>query len=117
METIRIENIKGMQYGETKTFTCHYNGFEKPGFIIMGKDGVHAYLNKCQHWPVPLDMDDGDFYYAEIDRISCKSHGAVFMVENGYCDAGPCEGASLKKFETHPEGDDLLVVIPDPIAY
>jgi nitrite reductase/ring-hydroxylating ferredoxin subunit len=58
---------------------------------------------------VDLDLGFGDFYAADLDRIVCKNHGALFHPQTGQCTAGPCAGMFLERFEVTLEGDDALV--------
>ena len=77
-----------------------------------GEAGLVAYLNRCPHWSVDLDMGDERFYAEDIDRIYCKNHGALFRATDGVCDWGPCLGKGLLRFELEIEGDDAFVMLP-----
>lgn len=102
-----------MAPGETKVFSFLRNGREAQGFIIRVPDGFRAYLNQCCHWPAPLDMGDGDFYYAAIDRITCKTHGATYEPETGLCDSGPCVRAYLTAYPAVSRDEHVMVTVPD----
>jgi len=65
------------------------------GFLIQTLKGPRAWVNKCRHWPVPLDLDDGEVYHPPSHKIICKSHGARYNPESGICEIGPCEGERL----------------------
>lgn len=110
---ILIPNAIALNHGESKTFYFKKKEKELSGFLIRNKEGFSAFLNKCKHWPVELDMGDEDYYYAAIDRIQCKSHGATFLLNSGVCDGGPCEGAFLEKFTTKKHDPDVTVFLPD----
>lgn len=56
-----------------------------------------------------LDLGDERFYAADIDRIYCKNHGALFRVIDGVCDHGPCIGKALVPFTVEVDGDDAWV--------
>jgi nitrite reductase/ring-hydroxylating ferredoxin subunit len=109
---IRIAAAAGMAHGETRTFDFPRNGRTAQGFLIRYHGAFHAYHNQCCHWPVPLDMGDGDFYYADVDRIMCKTHGAVYRPDTGLCDFGPCVRAVLDAYPVQADGDDILVTVP-----
>ena len=49
---------------------------------------------------------------AELDRIVCRNHGALFHPQTGFCEWGPCTGHSLERFELSTDGDDALVQVP-----
>jgi nitrite reductase/ring-hydroxylating ferredoxin subunit len=110
---IRIDGTASMAHGETRTFGFTRNGRPAQGFLIRYHQGYHAYLNQCCHWPVPLDMDDGDFYYAAADRIMCKTHGAVYRPDTGICDFGPCVNAQLTVYPVAVAGENVLITVPD----
>lgn len=110
---IRIDGIQGMAHGDARTFDFPRNGRTAQGFLIRHAGGYSAYLNQCRHWPVPLDLGDADFYYAQADRIMCKTHGAAYILDTGVCDYGPCAGAALDAFPVSVAGDQALIIVPD----
>jgi nitrite reductase/ring-hydroxylating ferredoxin subunit len=110
---IQIESIAGMSHGETRTFDFIRNGRAAQGFVIKYQEGFYAYHNMCCHWPVPMDMGDGDFFAPAFDRIMCKSHGAVYQPDTGICDYGPCVNAKLDSYPVVVQGDKLIVTVPD----
>ena len=83
------------------------------GFIIRHDGTLYAYENKCRHWPIPLDYGDGDFYFASVRRIVCKTHGAMYDPGTGQCDDGPCMGQRLTVFPFELRGADAIVEVPD----
>jgi naringenin degradation protein FdeD len=96
--------------GQSRTFELEQAGEPVPGFLLCHpRVGLVAYLNRCPHWSVDLDLGDGRFYAEDIDRIYCKNHGALFRVEDGRCDYGPCLGKSLVRCTVELEGDDAWV--------
>src|SRR5690606_16704230 len=109
---IRVPGAVSLKHGETRVFTWPSEYGEREGFVIRHGDNLRAYENKCKHLPIPLDYGDGDFWYGAVDRIVCKTHGATYEADTGYCDDGPCEGASLTRFDLEIEGDDVVVMIP-----
>lgn len=69
-------------------------GHVLPCFMVR-KDGVvHAFVNRCMHWPVSLDSDTGDFWDYDEEYLQCKVHGALYEL-SGLCIAGPCSGDRL----------------------
>jgi nitrite reductase/ring-hydroxylating ferredoxin subunit len=63
--------------------------------IIVVRDGraVHAYLNRCAHLALPLNIDERVRTTDEL--LLCDHHSAAFRFRDGYCTQGPCAGASL----------------------
>jgi nitrite reductase/ring-hydroxylating ferredoxin subunit len=98
--------------GKTFSFQFTRCGREQDGFLLRLPDGEFvAYLNQCCHIPVPLDLDDNDFYWDKIHRITCKTHGAQYEPETGFCTAGPCAGATLEKFKVFLEDESYFIEI------
>jgi len=112
MRTVRVADVAGLAHGETRVFTWPSEYGELEGFVIRAGAALRAYENKCKHVPVPLDYGDGEFWFDAIDRIVCKTHGATYELDTGYCDDGPCEGASLTRFDLEMDGGDAVVLIP-----
>lgn len=61
--------------------------------------GVKAYVNRCLHFSVPLNNKPGEFVMMEGARVMCAFHGAVFRLDNGYCEAGPAATSVLEAVE------------------
>ncbi len=66
------------------------------GIFAVKQDGqVYVYKNQCPHLGIPLEMMPDKFLDLDKRYIQCSTHGALFKIENGFCVAGPCAGASL----------------------
>jgi nitrite reductase/ring-hydroxylating ferredoxin subunit len=65
------------------------------GFIVRSGIAVHAYLNRCAHQALPLNMLPDRFLTHDGSLILCTAHGALFEKSTGYCVSGPCMRASL----------------------
>ena len=61
--------------------------------------GVKAYVNRCPHFSLPLNIRPGEFLMRDGARVMCALHGAVFRLDNGHCEAGPAPGSSLESVE------------------
>ena len=114
---IRVEDAMALKHGETRVFTYPSRYGDLEGFVIRYGNHFHAYENKCRHWPIPLDFGDGEFFYARIDRIVCKSHGAEYNPETGICEAGPCRAEALTRFPLVFEGNDAVVSVPEEVPH
>ena len=108
--TIRVADATTLVVGQSRTFPLPDS--EEQGFVIRTPAGLRAFRNKCRHWPVPLDMDDADFWNPEVGMIQCKVHGALFRGDDGQCVFGPCSGHPLIGFQVQEDGNDALVRIP-----
>jgi nitrite reductase/ring-hydroxylating ferredoxin subunit len=110
--SIRVAGAAMLQHGESLRFAFTRGGLAMEGFVLRWRDGLYAFANSCPHWSVDLDYGMGDFYDAELDRIVCKNHGALFQPQTGFCEWGPCTGHSLERFELSTEGEDAVVSVP-----
>lgn len=110
---IRLSQVTELAVGETRKFEFEREGETREGFVLRHASGLVAFHNRCPHWGVDLDMGEGRFYSQLTGRIFCSSHGALFEPSTGYCDAGPCAGDSLERFELEVVGDDALIRIAD----
>lgn len=110
---IRVTNVTELGEGQARKFQFEREGQRQEGFVLRTASGFVAYHNRCPHWGVDLDMGEGRFYSALTDRIFCSSHGALFVPSTGYCDAGPCAGDSLERFELTLDGSDAVLTIAD----
>ena len=95
--------------GEAAVFELELEGERVQGFVLCHTLGLFGFLNRCPHWGVDLDLGDARFYAEDIDRIYCKTHGALFRVTDGVCDQGPCLGEALERFTVERVGDDAWV--------
>lgn len=109
---IRLAGAASLAQGESKAFVFERAGKPFEGFLLRHALGFFAYANSCPHWNVDLDLGFGDFYDAEVDRIFCRNHGALFLPDTGECTAGPCAGMFLEAFEVEVEAEDVLVTLP-----
>ncbi len=106
---LRISGAGRLAPGETQVFELELSGRKREAFVLRYGDAFYAYLNECPHWAVELDLGDGHFYDADIDKLYCKNHGAVFSPVTGQCESGPCLGRSLDRFEAKLDGEDVIV--------
>ncbi len=67
------------------------------GFALKAGAEVHAYLNRCAHQALPLNMLPDRFLTHDGSLILCTAHGALFEKRTGFCVSGPCFGASLER--------------------
>jgi nitrite reductase/ring-hydroxylating ferredoxin subunit len=106
---VRVPGAARLEHGKSLRFTFQRDREALEGFVLSHHGSLYAYVNRCPHWFVDLDLGFGDFYDARDDRIFCRTHGALFRPADGYCDSGPCAGHSLERFEVSIDGDDALV--------
>ncbi|QKT03261.1 Rieske (2Fe-2S) protein [Ectothiorhodospiraceae bacterium 2226] len=64
-------------------------------FLVRRGGRVWGYRNSCPHTGVALNWQPHDFINPEYRMIQCAMHAALFRLEDGYCEWGPCRGRSL----------------------
>lgn len=90
-------------------FTIASAGGTTEVMVIRQGSRAFAYVNLCPHWDAPLDMKPGQFLDRDRQHIICANHGAVFRIEDGFCLAGPCRGASLRPVRCAVERGDVVL--------
>jgi nitrite reductase/ring-hydroxylating ferredoxin subunit len=110
--TVRVPGVAQLAHGQSTRFVFKRGQLSEEGFVLRWGEALYAFANSCPHWNVDLDFGTGEFYDVALDRIVCRSHGALFHPNTGYCEWGPCTGHSLERFELTPVGDDVEVQVP-----
>lgn len=111
---LRLPNAASLPVGQARAFTWPGDSRAGGGFVVQHASGLVAFRNACPHWGVDLDMGLGGFYDPAIDRVYCRTHGALFVLPSGLCDVGPCVGESLEPLPLRVDGADVWVTVPDP---
>ncbi|MDX1443256.1 MAG: Rieske (2Fe-2S) protein [Gammaproteobacteria bacterium] len=79
------------------------------GFVVKKDGEVFAYANTCPHTGAMLNWAPDRFLTKAGDRIMCGVHGAIFEIETGYCEMGPCKGQSLRDMQVSVEDGRVMV--------
>ena len=83
--------VDAISEGTSKSF-IHNN---KKLFAVKQKGKIFVYENSCPHLGIALDWDNDNFLDRSKTMIQCANHGALFVIDNGSCVAGPCSGRKL----------------------
>jgi nitrite reductase/ring-hydroxylating ferredoxin subunit len=84
----------------------------REALVVRDASGVlRAYLNRCQHLPIPLDGGSRRFLARDGAHLQCGTHGARYRLSDGHCIEGPCLGRSLIALELEQSGDDLTLLL------
>lgn len=79
--------------GEAVPFDVIWRGQTCRAFAIRWQGQVHAYLNRCSHIPMEMDILPNRFFDDSGQWLLCATHGAAYRPDTGACAAGPCRGA------------------------
>lgn len=87
-------------------------GFECNGekyFAVKKLGEIFIYRNACPHIGIALEWVEDTFLDSSRTMIQCSNHGALFVIENGLCVAGPCSGQKLKAINFVIENDVIFL--------
>jgi nitrite reductase/ring-hydroxylating ferredoxin subunit len=112
-EDRRIAAVEEVPESGTLLFTLR-DGFDTAEAILTRLDdgSVVAFRNYCQHW-TDVRLDKGSGAAVRDGEILCQKHGATFRQASGYCDHGPCEGASLETVDVAVEDGGVYLAADD----
>ena len=88
---VHVFNINDIAEDSAKGFSVKQKNF----FAVKKAGQLYLYLNQCPHLNITLEFQPDNFLDTENQYIQCVNHGALFLIENGKCIAGPCSGQSL----------------------
>ncbi|OQR98414.1 hypothetical protein ACHHYP_08634 [Achlya hypogyna] len=78
-------------------------------FVFLNDDAPVAYVNRCSHVALEMDLNDADFLMHGV--IQCKVHGALFDASTGVCLRPPPRCKHLRpllKIPVTVEGDNVV---------
>jgi nitrite reductase/ring-hydroxylating ferredoxin subunit len=90
--------------GDAVPFDVVYSGRTCRAFAIRFKGRVHAYLNRCMHVAMEMDMLPNRFFDASGQWLICATHGATYRPDTGACAGGPCRGGLIAIALTEQDG-------------
>jgi len=79
------------------------------GFVVRTGTAAHAYVNRCAHLALRLNLLPDRFLTHDGSMILCTAHGAIYEKATGYCVAGPCAGQSLARVPVRVAGEFVLL--------
>lgn len=85
-------------------FDVIYAGQTCRAFAVRHEGLAQAYLNRCAHVAMELDMMPNRFFDQSGSFLICASHGAVYAPADGRCLGGPCRGGLIKIALTECDG-------------
>jgi nitrite reductase/ring-hydroxylating ferredoxin subunit len=97
-ETIRVHGGAELAERGCLKFRIDDPADPREGFLLRVDGVLLAFENRCPHWEVDLDLGLGDPYLADMDRIFCRNHAAVFDPATGRCESGPPLGRSIRQY-------------------
>ena len=89
--------------GRTRKFQFDRAGKSVEAFLANYHGEFVAYVNRCVHLPISLDLDDNDFFTCDGNVFVCKTHGSVYDPSGGQCIGGPGQGKALEQLPLEVE--------------
>ena len=93
---IELCSVAELKANKTKGFDLDVDGRNVGLFLVHHEEKIYAYSNRCPHVGTPLNWVPDRFMDSEGEFLQCATHGAMFRIEDGYCECGPCAGESLQ---------------------
>ncbi|MCW2269667.1 Rieske [2Fe-2S] domain protein [compost metagenome] len=79
-------------------------------FAVRRAGRVFLYQNRCPHRGIPLNWEPDQFLDSSASLITCRRHGALFLIESGECVAGPCAGDYLTALACREDSQGIWLV-------
>lgn len=77
-------------------------------FVVRRGGRVFGYRNACPHYDFArMAWRKDEFLTGDRTRIRCSAHGALFRIEDGVCEIGPCVGEALTPVQLELRGSDV----------
>ena len=109
----KIAAHEDLEPGETKVVKVCLAGQDIEAILLKTDDGYLSYVNRCRHLAIPLDWGDGDVMDDSGKLLLCRTHGALYRLNDGLCVSGPCQGQHLFKVPLSIEDDGIYLVEAD----
>lgn len=110
-----IAAVTELAEGQSVKFRFQRDGICYEGFVANFRGNLVAYENRCRHLPLTLDYDDNRFFATDGKHFVCQNHGALYEPMTGFCERGPCEGASLKPLKIEVK-DGAVWLLADELS-
>ncbi|HLV61644.1 MAG TPA: Rieske 2Fe-2S domain-containing protein [Fredinandcohnia sp.] len=105
--------VEAPEEGKSVKFRVVVGGEEVEAFAVRFGGVVRAYVNRCTHRDLPLDLGEGGFFSESGRTLLCRAHGARFDPSNGACVGGLCpEGSALRALRVE-EREGALYFLDD----
>ncbi|RIX45646.1 MAG: Rieske (2Fe-2S) protein [Rhodocyclales bacterium GT-UBC] len=77
--------------------------------ILRSGEQVHAYLNRCAHFGVPLAQRPEHLIFTPHESLRCNVHYARYHWQSGHCITGECAGEHLISLPLTIQDGNILV--------
>jgi len=99
--------LSDLEPGRSKGFDPLNEGRDTM-FVVRSGDRLFAYRNACPHYDFArMAWKRDEYLNAEGSHIQCSAHGALFRIDDGFCEIGPCSGQRLTPVTLELRGDEV----------
>ena len=102
---IRLCTLSELPDGQSRGFLID----DRPVFAVNSQQRIHVYRNRCPHLGVELEWVSDQFLNDDASLIQCSTHGALFIIDDGLCVAGPCLGEYLEAISSAIDGEYIVI--------
>lgn len=82
-------------------------------FVVRSGTRFFGYRNACPHYDgARMAWRRHEYLNADRSRIQCSAHGALFRIEDGMCEIGPCLGQALTPVPLEVRDGELWISGP-----
>jgi nitrite reductase/ring-hydroxylating ferredoxin subunit len=85
-----------------------------PLLLLRTGPDVHAFVNRCPHFGVPLAARQEQLLQKPGISISCNVHYARFRWADGLCESGDCKGESLIAVPLEVRANGRICIASEP---
>jgi nitrite reductase/ring-hydroxylating ferredoxin subunit len=110
---ILVASVEELKVGTTKKFSFQRNGIMTEAFVANFCGEFVAFVNRCVHLPISLDLEDNDFFTCDGLLFVCKTHGSVYDPAVGKCIGGPGQGKKLEQLPLAVEAGRVYVALDE----
>jgi len=91
-------------------FEIDAQGEPLPAFVVRYRGRVYAFVNRCAHISLQLDLMPGRLFDTSGRYLICAAHGALYEPDTGRCAGGPCNGAGLEPLGVIEKGGCIVLL-------
>ena len=106
----RLGPVSALSAGSSKAYTLNINDKLLNLFVVHYHGKFYAYENHCPHTGIELNWQPDQFLDITGQRIQCATHGALFRINDGLCEWGPCLGQRLRPLTIDVQNDELILI-------
>ena len=106
-----IARSEELPEGGSIRFRIRVRGVPVEAFAIRFHGAARAWVNRCTHREVELDLGRNVFFHPDGSTLLCRAHGAMFDPVTGACVGGICSRSTALESVALEELDGTIWAI------